>query len=646
VTQQFYAANWYHDRLFNLGFDEASANFQQSNLLGLGGVGGDRVLIDVQDQSGTNNANFSTPPDGASGRAQMFRFTFPTIDRDGGLDTEILFHELTHGTSNRLVGNGAGLNWDPAAGMGEGWSDFYALALLNNTNADDPNGQYGAGAYATFKFISAAFLDNYLYAIRRFPYETDNTVNPLTWDDVDEVTAASTGGIPQSPIDGGTAGAMEVHAVGEVWAISLWEVRSRIIAAAAGNVPVGNQTTLELVTDGLKATPVDPTFVEARDAILDADCTTNACANEDHIWGGFADRGLGYGARTPYYLSFAAVSSHMGIRTSTALPNLDTLTIAVDDNVFGNNINGVIDPGETVNLNVTLRNPWRNPVRAVASATGTLTSPSAAVSMLDGVGAWGPIAQQASTAASDVFQIRVAQSAACGSALDFSLTVNSTLGAVIRTFRIRVGLPSGTDAPVTYTQTHNPVLAIPDADLRGVKSTIVVPDDFEIADLNFQVNSITHPWSGDVSVALRSPAATGIDMIADVGLLPGGTFPGNFDGNSGDNFVNVLIDDDIASNAGNDIVQTTSAAAPFTGDWLPPYNSPWTALPSAFGLPPDPVGNLSVMDGESTLGTWTAVVADQAAPDTGTLGGWSLIVTPRHFTCTTVPVELLSIDVE
>ncbi len=98
------------------------------------------MLADAQDASGTNNANFSTPPDGMPGRMQMFRFTGPTIDRDGGLDTEIVIHELTHGLSNRLVGNAAGLIWNVAGGMGEGWSDFYALSLLNNTQTDDPNG--------------------------------------------------------------------------------------------------------------------------------------------------------------------------------------------------------------------------------------------------------------------------------------------------------------------------------------------------------------------------------------------------------------------------------------------------------------------------------------------------------------------------
>src|SRR5476649_18037 len=107
-------------------------------------------------------------------------------------------HELTHGTSNRRVGNAAGILWDPAGGMGEGWSDFYALSLLNNTNADDPNGKYAAGAYATYELDG--LTDNYLYGIRRFPYCTDNSVDPLTWADVDDITNDLSGGIQPSPL--------------------------------------------------------------------------------------------------------------------------------------------------------------------------------------------------------------------------------------------------------------------------------------------------------------------------------------------------------------------------------------------------------------------------------------------------------------
>ena len=69
VTQLFYVSNWYHDRLYQLGFDEAAGNFQLTNLSGMG-AGGDRVLAEAEDASGTDNANFSTPPDGTSGRMQ------------------------------------------------------------------------------------------------------------------------------------------------------------------------------------------------------------------------------------------------------------------------------------------------------------------------------------------------------------------------------------------------------------------------------------------------------------------------------------------------------------------------------------------------------------------------------------------------
>lgn len=73
VTQLFYMNNMMHDITYRYGFDEAGGNFQQRNYSGEGD-GLDQVLAEAQDGSGTNNANFSTPPDGASGRMQMYRW--------------------------------------------------------------------------------------------------------------------------------------------------------------------------------------------------------------------------------------------------------------------------------------------------------------------------------------------------------------------------------------------------------------------------------------------------------------------------------------------------------------------------------------------------------------------------------------------
>ena len=617
LTQLFYVTNWYHDRLSLLGFDEAAGNFQQTNFSGMG-LGNDRVLAEGQDSSSTDNSNFATPPDGQSGRAQMFRFIGPTVDRDGSLDSEVLIHELTHGTSNRLIGNAAGLVWDPGAGLGEGWSDFYALSLLNNTNADDPNGNYALGAYTAYKIFGiTTFTDNYLYGSRRFPYSTNNSINPLTWADVDDYTNNLSGGIAPDPIGNNIGGAQEVHNTGEVWALTLWEVRARVIAANGGDVPTGNQKMLQLVTDAMKMTPNNPTYTDARDAIIDADCATNACANEQSIWDGFADRGLGYGARTSSAYGFAPVATHQGIVESFSTPYLDNSAIAIDDSQ-GNN-NGAIDQGETIKLTVTLKNPWRSASKNVASATALLTTATAGVVISDNASTYGAIPAQGS-AAGDTFQFSVPLAATCGSSLRFTITPTSTLGSNAVSFQLRVGIPGGTGAPITYTRTPGAPLAIQDNRPRGTIDSQTITDDFEIADLNFRVDSIPHTFPGDLTVGFKAPNGYGVDLVSFIGGAVAG-------GGDGDNVTNMVID----NQAVGDMLLATNAQAPYTGSWLPIANSPsWPVL--GFG-PQEPIGELNKMNGASTLGTWRILASDQAAVDTGTLNSWSLIVTPRAFTC-------------
>jgi uncharacterized repeat protein (TIGR01451 family)/fimbrial isopeptide formation D2 family protein len=78
-------------------------------------------------------------------------------------------------------------------------------------------------------------------------------------------------------------------------------------------------------------------------------------------------------------------------------------------------------------------------------------------------------------------------------------------------------------------------------------------------------------------------------------------------------------------------VQATAASAPFTGDWLPTFNSPW---PPLAGFPPeDAVGTFERYTGTSTQGVWSVAASDQFAVDTGTLNSWSMLVTPVHFVC-------------
>ena len=74
VTNLFYWNNIIHDVWYQYGFDEAGGNFQ-FNTYGRGGFGGDPVQAQENDGSGSNNANFLTPPDGGSGIMQMYLWT-------------------------------------------------------------------------------------------------------------------------------------------------------------------------------------------------------------------------------------------------------------------------------------------------------------------------------------------------------------------------------------------------------------------------------------------------------------------------------------------------------------------------------------------------------------------------------------------
>jgi hypothetical protein len=271
VTQAFYWGNIFHDRLYALGFNEAAGNFQVNNY-GRGGAGNDAVQLDCQDGGGTNNANFGTPADGSPPRCQMYLWTTATPRRDGDLDAEVIFHEFAHGLSNRL----STLNATQSGGMGEGWSDFVACCLLS-VNGEDPNAPVDFGGYV---------LNNYYRGIRRYPYVTDLTRNPLTWDAYG-ASGTSAGGVTRST---------EVHNTGEIWCMQLWECRAglyEIYGYAA------NQMILQLVVDGMKLQPAGPTFAQARDAILQADLANNGGVNQQILWRAFAKRGLGFSFSTP-----------------------------------------------------------------------------------------------------------------------------------------------------------------------------------------------------------------------------------------------------------------------------------------------------------------------------------------------------------
>ncbi|KAF9132983.1 Fungalysin/Thermolysin Extracellular metalloproteinase 5 [Mortierella sp. 14UC] len=273
VTNLFYWNNQVHDVFYHYGFDEESGNFQENNF-GKGGLGNDAVIANAQDGSGYNNANFATPPDGQRGQMRMYVWDITDPMRDGDLESGIIIHEYAHGISTRLTGgpaNSGCLGWGEAGGMGEGWGDFFAT-MFRQKPEHDYESEFTMGAYSASG-----------NGIRRFPYSTSLETNPETFKIMD-----------QSQYWG-------VHAKGEVWAGMLYEVYRNLNLRLPftedwytnDKTKYANTLVLQLVVDGLKLQPCMPSFIQARDAILQAEKLLTNGEYQCDIWRAFTKRGLG-----------------------------------------------------------------------------------------------------------------------------------------------------------------------------------------------------------------------------------------------------------------------------------------------------------------------------------------------------------------
>ncbi|KAJ8089367.1 hypothetical protein PM082_014615 [Marasmius tenuissimus] len=295
-TNAFYIANSYHDSLYLYGFTEAAFNFQNDNF-GRGGTGNDGVHMKVQDAThGTDNAFFATPADGEPGMCYMLLWTQTNPFRDGAMQNDLLIHELTHGLTNRMTGGGTAtcLSSTESAGLGEGWSDALADWF---SHTDTPI----VSDFRLFRWVSGNPSGS-----RRFPYSTSTTTNPLRYSDL--ATLSEPHGkmnvqlrehpciltVCVSPHDPPF----------QVWANMLHNVYAQLIlnhgwSISARTNPagtLGNVVFLNIVVKGLALQPCNPTFPQARDAIIQADVNLYDGAHRCLLWRTFASKGLGVGA--------------------------------------------------------------------------------------------------------------------------------------------------------------------------------------------------------------------------------------------------------------------------------------------------------------------------------------------------------------
>jgi hypothetical protein len=311
TTNLFAAHNRMHDFAYYLGFTEENYNLQQDNLgrnddptrqndPEVGNVQAGALTGGQPSFLGRDNANQVTLQDGIPGITNQYLFqpiagAFYAPCADGATDMSIVGHEYTHAISNRMIaGPDEGITSGQGGAMGESWGDLVAAEYLISHGYDTGTNPWAVGPYAT---------GNTEVGIR--DYAIDD--NPLNYSDI-----------------GFDSPGVEVHADGEIWNGTMYEVRQALVEkydaaypssdealqlrcarATADSTPLpsdqcpGNRRWVQLMFDGFLLQQGATSMLDARDAMLAADRMRYGGANQQVIWDAFARRGMGVDASTP-----------------------------------------------------------------------------------------------------------------------------------------------------------------------------------------------------------------------------------------------------------------------------------------------------------------------------------------------------------
>ncbi|HDS09336.1 MAG TPA: hypothetical protein ENN73_03825, partial [Firmicutes bacterium] len=245
-----------------------------------------------------------------------------------------------------------------------------------------------------------------------------------------------------------------------------------------------------------------------------------------------------------------------------ANPSLDYVSNYIDDS--SGNGNGFADPGETIQLRVTIKNTGAQ----ATGITGTLSESDPYVSISDNSATFPNIATNGTgTTNSPHFTITIQSGCPVGHIVQFNLNLTSNSGtySTNKTFTIQVG----STVSQIFDSTDTPK-AIPDNNTTGITSIINLSNIGTITDVNVYLN-ISHTYKGDLKVSLTSPEGTEIMLH-------------NRSGGSTDNIIG----------------------------W---YDT---------AIPEDGPGKLSDLIGQNGSGQWKIKVSDNAGQDTGTLNSWRL----------------------
>jgi extracellular elastinolytic metalloproteinase len=456
-----------HDILYLLGFREADGNFQADNH-GLGGRAVDSVLARVHPGAVFGTANMGTPPDGSRPTMNMGLVT--STNRHTALDPDVVFHEYTHGLTNRLVGgplNDAALEALQSGGMGEGWSDYFACIALG-------------------KDVVGDWVVNRPAGIRKFRYDESFP---------DDYADLGTGRYA----DG------EPHNLGELWCATLMSLARQ----------VGAWPFTQIVVDALKLTSANPSFLAARDAILlaaDHHAHTQGVADPagfvNTLWQVFARYGMGPGARTdganvltgivadfeaPPAPTSGSATVHAEAQPRLAIPDNDpsgvVSVLSIPDAGVVSSVAVTVDIAHTYigDLVVTLVSPAGTPVSLHERAGG------------------GTNDLKRDWKSDEVPELAGLLGSPAGGQWTLSVVdrARSDVGT-LNAWSLDLGV--GRARP-TLTGETSPGLVVPDNKPKGITSELVLAGDGTISNLSLDLD-ITHTYVSDLKVTLAGPDVT------------------------------------------------------------------------------------------------------------------------------------------
>jgi extracellular elastinolytic metalloproteinase len=254
----FFVCNFTHDFFSCIGFGEEDGNFQQQNFGGKGKAG-DRLVVSIF-TAAQGNANMRAQNDG--GPAELALGVWQN-GRPVALDAGVVIHEYAHGVSQRLVSGRlkkTALTQPQPLALGEAWSDYFAVTILNFYRPANAR-----------RFTFAEFASGIAGGVRPHPYNTFTS----------DVTTL------------GTKGFDEQHTAGSIFAAALIAMHEELRTLSH------EETAWRLVVDSMKVLKENPTFLQARDALLAANTRLNvpqAAAIESAIRRAFARFGMGRNA--------------------------------------------------------------------------------------------------------------------------------------------------------------------------------------------------------------------------------------------------------------------------------------------------------------------------------------------------------------